>query len=463
MPTRAAAQTCYSSKMDADPRCASGSSRDGFAWRWVALLASVWACLAGGWGCSWGAPGPSSEVVPDPPSAVVVEPRTMNPVALSAPASAPEPEREPTPGPRAHLALGGSFGCWSDERGEVRCFGGNLFGQRGVAPERRGDPSPTTIGHANRFAVGTWHACLLGVDGMARCLGHGGRGQLGDGASEDRVEPTPVALAEVVDVCAGEAHSCARRADRTVHCWGSNDRGQVGADAPARRLTPAQVALSDVVEIACGRAHTCARDAAGSIYCWGENVDGQLGDGTRAEPSGSRSAPARVPFEGAFERVFAGPGATCGLREGRAWCWGRNDSSQLSAAGGAPEDALLAPTALEVNDIVEVALGARHTCVLDRAGKVRCVGGNRLGQLGDGTRRPRRAFVEVVLSGPATAVAAGVDHTCVLVGGGPQCWGTNRDGQLGHAPRGRERWSTTPVALRFDEAASQRAPAHAPR
>jgi len=382
-----------------------------------------------------------------------------------APTPAPAPPAEPEPPPipadplpeaTPHLALGGTFGCVSDATGAVRCFGANHFGQRGATPRLRAEPASTPLASARRVTAGTWHACVLDLEGGLRCVGHGGRGQLGDGAREDRASLVQVLeagapIAGVVEVCAGEGHTCARHADRHVSCWGANDRGQLGDGTFDDRPGPTRVAIDDVVELACGRAHTCARRADGSVHCWGENVDGQLGDGTRSEPEGRRAVPARVDVQA--DRVFAGPGATCVLHDARALCWGRNDSFQLAVApGGGQADALLAPTPIPGADrVAEVAIGARHTCVRDLEGTVRCVGANRLGQLGDGTRQARRAFVPVGLAGAALSLAAGVDHTCALrdADGAVRafCWGADREGQLGRRSRGRDRWSTTPVAV----------------
>jgi len=88
-------------------------------------------------------------------------------------------------------------------------------------------------------------------------------------------------------------------------------------------------------------------------------------------------------------------------------------------------------------DVVGLAAGRGHTCALLSRGNVRCWGGNDKGQLGLGNANDVRANKPyqnaiVGLGAPAIAIAAGSDHTCVvMVGGSIRCWGANDHGQLG--------------------------------
>jgi hypothetical protein len=78
-------------------------------------------------------------------------------------------------------------------------------------------------------------------------------------------------------------------------------------------------------------------------------------------------------------------------------------------------------------------------------GEVRCWGNNSLGQLGDGTKSPTPSKVPVVVGSlaGATAIAAGIDHTCALLTSHAiKCWGYNLYGQLGDNTRNQ---SSTPV------------------
>jgi alpha-tubulin suppressor-like RCC1 family protein len=39
--------------------------------------------------------------------------------------------------------------------------------------------------------------------------------------------------------------------------------------------------------------------------------------------------------------------------------------------------------------------------------------------------------VTIAMTGPASSISAAASHTCAVVKGAAQCWGTNRFGQLG--------------------------------
>jgi alpha-tubulin suppressor-like RCC1 family protein len=83
-----------------------------------------------------------------------------------------------------------------------------------------------------------------------------------------------------------------------------------------------------------------------------------------------------------------------------------------------------------------IAAGPNHACALVGAGGVRCWGGNwasnYYGQLGDGTTKTSSTpGTSDVLTG-AQAIATGLYHTCALMEtGGVRCWGDNYYGQLG--------------------------------
>lgn len=373
-----------------------------------------------------------------------------------APESPPAPPRDTVPDAADQLALGGAFGCaTSGER--VFCWGSNRFGQLGDPALEQSVRVKRGLGEvaglrARRIAVGSWHVCALGAEGTVQCWGHGGWGQLGDGGRADRAAPQPVeGLEDVVGICAGEGHSCARLADRRVVCFGRNHLGQLGDGTFEDRAAPTPAAVEDVVEVRCGRAHTCARHGDGAVSCWGENLEGQLGDGGRSTPEGRRPHPERVPELHALTLAL-GPATSCAIVEDGVRCWGRG-----GALGAAADQLSPAPLPGVAGGVATVAPGGRHTCVLGEGG-VACLGTNRWGQLGDGSRTPRTPAVTVVPNtldvaavAPGTQtppsvidLAAGVDHTCArFVGGELRCWGTNREGQLGLPTR--ERFRTEPT------------------
>jgi len=92
-------------------------------------------------------------------------------------------------------------------------------------------------------------------------------------------------------------------------------------------------ALSGVIAIAAGRSHTCAVRTGGSTVCWGSGVNGQLGDGTTTY---ARTTPVTVKAVGGggvlteVISIASGEAHTCVVRTGgTAACWGSAYSGQL--------------------------------------------------------------------------------------------------------------------------------------
>ncbi len=86
-----------------------------------------------------------------------------------------------------------------------------------------------------------------------------------------------------------------------------------------------------------------------------------------------------------------------------------------------------------------IAAGLGHTCALTSSGGVRCWGNNGRDQIGGGTTSNRLTPVAVSgLSSGVTAIAAGVRHSCALTNaGGVRCWGANIRGALGDGTTSR--------------------------
>lgn len=388
-------------------------------------------------------PAEQPEPPPETPAVPPEEPEELPPVA----------ERTPM------LALGGAHGCQLTAGGEVRCWGGNQFGQLGdpAAPtgwsSSRHEPRAVAgLDEPVRIAAGTFHTCALLADGEVRCWGHGGFGQLGDGGTADRPSPVAVSgLPRAVEVVAAEGHGCARLQEGSVSCWGRNLHGQLGDGTREHRSTVVSVALSDVVQLCAGRDHSCARRSDGSVHCWGAAFEGQLGDGSNHRPEGSRPTPSAVSELTAATTIACGSAHVCArIESGALRCWGANDAGQLGVQTRRP--VVSAPAeVVGVDDAVEIGAGGSHTCARTAAGTVTCWGANAFGQLGDTTRDPRRQPVSVAGLSGADHLAVGIRFNCVQGSGSDiRCWGGNFKGQLGDGTRTMRPQLTTVGVLSED-------------
>jgi alpha-tubulin suppressor-like RCC1 family protein len=223
---------------------------------------------------------------------------------------------------------------------------------------------------------------------------------------------------------------------------------------PARALPP----LTGVLQVSAGGNHTCAIAAGGGVQCWGFNAQGQLGDAT----TGNRPAPVGVSgLASGMSSVQAAFLHTCALTTGGGVkCWGRNTSGQLGDTTTANRSAPVDVSGLATG-ATAIAAGLNHSCAVTTGGGLKCWGYNYYGQLGDDSNTLAQTPVNVFgLASGIAAVRAGSDHTCALTtGGGVKCWGRNRFGQLGdgstterHAPADVSGFTSgaTAIAVGFD-------------
>jgi alpha-tubulin suppressor-like RCC1 family protein len=373
------------------------------------------------------------------------------------------------------ITLGGGHGCAVTGEGGAKCWGWNYYGQLGVGT----DTGPEVCGFSGEYPIGCSTvpvgvsglgtgvseissgyagACALMNAGTVKCWGYNAGGQIGngndtgpEGCGEFPVpcSTTPVnvsGLTGVTDIASGWNHTCAITNTGGIKCWGASGNGQLGDGTEAERSTPVDVDMPNGVtatSIAAGAENTCAITDTDELLCWGSNRFGQLGIGTDEGPeeceqteNACSTIPVAVPLPVGVtpKEIAMGGESNCVLTStGGVMCWGFNSDGQL---GDGTEDDSNVPVDVDLpNGVTATAISAvaYHVCVRTSTSGAECWGDNFSGQLGDGTTNDSSVPVAVNgLGAEVTAIAAGWDQSCALTSiGGVECWGLNRNGELG--------------------------------
>jgi alpha-tubulin suppressor-like RCC1 family protein len=265
---------------------------------------------------------------------------------------------------------------------------------------------------------------------------------------------TVIAPADPVAIGAGHAHVCVVLARGDVLCWGKNEFGETG-ETPGgslTTLTPHVVAWigsgsPSYAQVSAALDHTCAADATGSVYCWGRNDGAELGSGSiddagsAANPTPKNAVNENAIFfkvKAARQSLVARAHYTCGLKaNGTVACWGSSEAP-LDNNGGPKRSARSVDVQGLAPDTSSMLVGGViHNCVAsgqDATKPVKCWGGNKFSQLGDGNANDYSGVSSAIWpSGvPApTQLVSGLGHNCALAGGAVYCWGYNGVGATG--------------------------------
>jgi uncharacterized repeat protein (TIGR01451 family) len=300
------------------------------------------------------------------------------------------------------VTAGTNHTCALTVQGAVKCWGAGSSGRLGNGANGSSSVpvDALTLGQGVvAIAAGDYHGCALTDRGAVKCWGWNRYGQLGSATNlgnDSANSPLDVQTlgSGAVAIAVGQLFSCAVTTAGAVKCWGINDSGQLGNTANLGTETangvplPVQTLTSGAVSVAAGDSHACALLGDGTVKCWGLNNYGQLGNVTNAGNSTFNISPLSVFLSAT--RMDAGLDHTCAVNDqGAPLCWGRNEFGQLGVAANAGTQTPTWQPAMLWNPVstgvaaANVTGGDTHACALTTTGALRCWGRNSRGQLGN--------------------------------------------------------------------------------
>jgi alpha-tubulin suppressor-like RCC1 family protein len=342
---------------------------------------------------------------------------------------------------RMRLSVGVRHACRIED-GELSCWGENRQGQLGLGDSNE-RTSPTRVGDGSSWldvAAAEEHTCAIAAPGRMYCWGNNLSGQLGTGGGGAQNVPTRVTSTfdDFERVFAGGDSTCAFRAGGSLYCWGATGQLLAGTgDVVTPQVVDEPIIVlsgSKFTDVSLGSGHACAVRDDRTLLCWGQNTDGQLGIGTMSDTT---RQPTEVQGDN-WQHVAAGQHHTCGIRAGELYCWGRGDSSELGIVNRRRNLAVSPARVGDASAWDSVAVGANHSCAINRQSRLWCWGRNSEGQLGMTPSNPIQQPTQLS-EHRYDAIGAGFTFTCAVdTGQALFCWGANDEGQLGlgdHTPQ----------------------------
>lgn len=403
----------------------------------------------------------------------------------------------------ADVYAGRDATCAVTTAGVLKCWGYNAYGTLGDGT-RTDVFYPKVINSGTSYrkvSVSYLHSCGITTAGVLKCWGFNGSNNLGDGTTTDRLTPkiidTGVSYDEVV---VGYTHTCGITSSGDVKCWGDDSYGALGNDLSGSSATPMLIDAGEKYSKLSSYSsayRTCGVTTAGILKCWGENLYQGIGvaglDGFVLSPvavdpgvtyadavvgsygscgvtttglvkcwgfdyengvlgsspnevmsaTGAFEKPVVVDSGKTYQQITSSGSHTCALSsvDKSFMCWGSNGNNQIDASLGN----VFTPKIVESRPYSMLSAGSSHTCGITTLGRVRCLGNNSNGQLGDASIVQKSIPTTVNDAATYKYISAGGIHTCgITTDGNVKCWGLNTNGRLGDGT-GSQR--TSPVAI----------------
>ncbi len=300
----------------------------------------------------------------------------------------------------------------------------------------------TDLSNVTQISAAYRTTCARRSDGAVLCWGGNEWGQLGLSASGGEADWFPHSYRNEVElgtsairVDVGQQTACALLASGELSCWGANYMKQLARPEEDGILGPGTSDRAGFVVKRTAGSDTSSYGVTegGGLLSWGELA-------AREGSLNPDAVPAQVPTLSNVHDVAAGPTHACAIAGGRVYCWGSSQvyalCTGLPSTERLPAHAILQTTAFPQ----QLAVSTNNTCVRLTDGSIQCCGAGSLGQLAitpDGGLDAMMSFTRAEnFKGHAVQVVTTGITTCALLrSGAVECWGGNKHGELGQGTR----------------------------
>ncbi len=356
----------------------------------------------------------------------------------------------------AAAAPGNAFGGTAPAANTASHWG-SFFGDGTADNDLRTSPTSIALpGKVVEVATSNSTQYALLADGSVYGWGLGSDGELGNGGTANSFTvPVKVQFPKGVRIASlptdAMPYNTGLAVDSTGHAWGwgLNSAGQLCLGTSAMHTTPVQLPLTKVTAVA-GAGDHGLYDSNGTLYACGGNQDGDLGDGT-TEPSTTPVVVTALANRHVKDLVASYHDSGALLADGNYFDWGYDGQGQLGDGTVGVSSSTPVQVHLDL-PVVQVVQGGSYstngqTIVMLSDGSLRSWGDNQSGQLGNhnttnapspiGIAPPPGVTYKTLASGANTSYA-------ISTTGDVYSWGGNRNGQVGN---GTTKIQLTPVVV----------------
>lgn len=221
------------------------------------------------------------------------------------------------------------------------------------------------------------HVAIVKTDGSLWMYGSNYSGELGTGDTADRFAPVKI-MTGVSKTYTGEDWTAIVKTDGSLWMCGDNSFGQLGTGDYNNRSTPVKI-MDGVSSVSAGTYHTAIIKKDSSLWMCGSNISGVFGNGDNEDSA----IPVKV-MNGVSAVSTSSKNTAIVKTDGSLWMCGRNDWGQIGNGTYSEENDYYTPVKI-MSNVIMVSAGENHTVALRSDGTYFSWGGNRYGQLGDGT------------------------------------------------------------------------------